>query len=84
MNVTKYLKSTKVCLFYLSGFISFSNELKSPFADYNAQDFFNVEGGRDGIANKAVDFFLDEKGQLTDDGKFFKKALLRRCHAAFV
>lgn len=77
MGITKYFKSIKGYLFHLSGFICFSEGVESPFEGYTNQDFFDIikEGGQDGVVNKAIDFYMDKNGKLTEKGENLKAVL---------
>lgn len=76
INITKYLKSIKVCLFYLSCFTCFSDDIESPFEDYSPQILAEMgENAVNNIVNIGVDFFIDENGKLTEKGDGLKAIL---------
>lgn len=77
MNITKYLKNIKGCLFYLSGFNCFSVGIESPFEGYTVENFLEIikEGGVDGVVTKGIDFYMDKNGKLTEKGEGFKAVL---------
>jgi len=80
MNVKNYFNKKKCFLFnlyYFNYIISFSDDLKSPFKDLTKENFVQIlqANGKNGVVERAVDFYFEKDGKLTEDGKILKKKL---------